>query len=83
MKRSKKELGQFTSFLERIKIIPTTSFFSMEAATIGGELKNKGVTIDPEDLLIAGMMRSFGFEKIVTRNKKHFSKIKGLKVISY
>ena len=81
--KNKKEFERFMSFLENVNIIPAVTFFALDAARIGAVLKKKGVTIYPEDLLIAGMMLNFGISKIVTRNKKHFEAIKELKVISY
>lgn len=46
-------------------------------------LKKKGNIIDDMDYAIAGIFLSNGVNKIITRNKKHFEKIPGLKVISY
>ncbi|MFT4261182.1 MAG: type II toxin-antitoxin system VapC family toxin [Candidatus Woesearchaeota archaeon] len=80
---NKKNLDMLLRFLDKIKIIPTTTMFSLEAARIKKELELKGMAIDSMDLLIAGMMRSYGFSKILTRNKKYFEKIDGLEVISY
>jgi predicted nucleic acid-binding protein len=34
-------------------------------------------------LLIAGTMLSNNCKKIITRNKKHFSQIKGIEIITY
>lgn len=80
---NKSKLDQFIKFVERIKIIPTATLFSLEAARIKKELEIKGKAIDSMDLLIAGMMRSFGIEKIVTRNAKHFEIINKINVIDY
>lgn len=81
--KSKKDFNKFIDFISTLSIIPATGDFALEAARIGAELRSKGTSIDDSDLLIAGMMRSYGFEKIITRNKKHFSKIKGIEVITY
>lgn len=80
---NKTELDQFIKFIERIKIITTATLFSLEAARIKKELEIKGKTIDSMDLLIAGMMRSFGIKKIVARNAKHFESINKINVINY
>lgn len=82
-RKSKKEFDLFISFISNFNIIPTTTGFALDSARIAAELRKKGITIEDSDLLIAGMMRSYGFENIITRNKKHFSQIKGIKVVSY
>ena len=56
---------------------------SKKAAEIANSLRKKGETIDPFDCAIAGILIQNGVKKIITRNIKHFSKIKGLDVISY
>lgn len=35
------------------------------------------------DSMIAGILLANGVDKIITKNVKHFEKIKGLRVISY
>lgn len=82
-KRNKAEFNKFVDFISKFNIIPTESMFSLEAARIAAELRLKGIEIDDNDLLIAAMMREYGFEKIITRNKKHFGQIKGIEVIEY
>lgn len=47
------------------------------------ELANKGEMIDDFDAMIAGAFLSNGVDTIITKNKKHFERIKGLKVLSY
>jgi len=46
-------------------------------------LKKKGNTIDDMDYAIAGILLSNGVNKIITKNKKHFENIPGVKVLSY
>ncbi len=56
---------------------------SKKAAELANNLKKKGKSIDPFDCAIAGILIQNGVKKIITRNAKHFSRIKELKVISY
>jgi predicted nucleic acid-binding protein len=53
------------------------------SSLITWELKSKGAIIGKMDIMIAGIFLANGVNKIITRNKKHFENIKGLKVISY
>ncbi len=57
-----------------------------ESAKIGGkihgELYDHGISIQPEDSMIAGISLKHG-KKIVTRNVKHFSKIPEVRIESY
>ena len=53
-----------------------------EAGEIFADKKRRGLTIDPEDAMIAGICIS-NEEPILTRNVNHFSNIGGLTVESY
>lgn len=55
---------------------------AVQAGDIQRELKSTGQMIDPEDAMIAGIAK-ISSEKILTRNQKHFGKIKGLKTETY
>jgi len=54
----------------------------VESGNIHRKLSRKGVTIDPEDSMIAGIAKVHN-ETLLTRNKKHFEKIEGLDVEGY
>ncbi len=60
--------------------------FDLESAKIAGstyaELKRKGELIEAEDCMIAGIALWHG-DRILTRNVKHFGKIKHLLVETY
>lgn len=45
-------------------------------------IENEGEIIDIEDIMI-GAIAKRNNETIITRNKKHFEKIPGLKIASY
>lgn len=53
------------------------------ARDIFWKLKREGALIEGLDCAIAGIYLSNGVNKIITKNKKHFERIKGLKVFSY
>ncbi len=52
------------------------------AAEIDLRLREKGLEIEAEDCMIAGIALENG-ESILTRNVKHFSRIPGMRVESY
>lgn len=52
------------------------------AGILDGTLIKQGTVIDPIDTLIAGIALRHG-EIVLTRNKKHFSRVEGLQVESY
>jgi predicted nucleic acid-binding protein len=56
---------------------------SKMASKIFHDLKKSGITIEMFDCAIAGIFLSNGINVIITKNTKHFDKIKGLKVIGY
>lgn len=55
---------------------------SEEGGYIHGTLWKKGMPIDAEDCMIAGIAKHYG-EKVLTRNVKHFERIKGLSIETY
>ena len=52
---------------------------SWKAAEISADLKKKGKVLDFQDICIASIS-IINNEKLITRNIKHFSRIKGLKI---
>lgn len=73
------------------RILDMMSSFGMlvldfDSATEGGEihgkLAKKGILIEPEDSMIAGIAKAHG-ETLLTKNTKHFSRIEGLRIETY
>lgn len=56
---------------------------SILSSKISASLIKEGKTINQSDCLIAGTMISNGVNNILTKDKAHFDRIKGIKVISY
>lgn len=54
----------------------------IKAAEIKHELEKKGMMIDIEDIMLAGIAKTME-QKILTRNVKHFERVEGLKLESY
>ena len=57
--------------------------WGIKSAKILATLIKDGNLIEENDCFIASIMLVNGCEKIITRNKKHFERIKGIKIISY
>ena len=55
---------------------------AIKAAEIKHELEKKGMIIDIEDIMVAGIAKTTG-QKILTKNIKHFERVDGLKVETY
>jgi predicted nucleic acid-binding protein len=76
------KIGQLQSLVNSFVVYS----FSIQSAQEGGlmlaNLEKKGVPIDTEDCMIAGVAKTRN-EPILTRNKKHFERISGIKVQSY
>ena len=79
---SQNELMSVQNFFSSIRIFSLDSLSAYKAAEIAGELSKKGLTIETNDALIAGICLVNNCE-IVTKDIKHFSRIKGLKVETY
>src|SRR3989344_6009478 len=72
----------YDSFFDGIFLLLLDKTSSKKSADIFWSLKKQGRIIEKSDCMIAGILLSRGINKIITRNKKHFENIKGLKVIS-
>jgi predicted nucleic acid-binding protein len=77
-----KKLEQINTLLDNLGLF----VLDKESAKIGGkihsELCSRGLTIQPEDSMIAGICLKHG-KKILTRNIKHFSRIGSLEIETY
>ncbi len=79
----KAEEAYYDEFFSTVSMLQLTEAAGKKAAMIHWELKTAGKTIEPFDCLTAGILLENGVSGIITRNKKHFELINGLKVISY
>ena len=73
----------FSAFISSIEVFEVDYRASFESARIFAGLAAKGRKVEGSDCLVAGTMLSHGCSSILTRNKKHFERIPGLKVESY
>jgi len=74
-----KEKEEIKEILQTITVLP----LDLESAKASGEIERKllgeSITIDPEDAMIAGIAIKNN-QKLLTKNLKHFFRIKGLKI---
>jgi len=77
-----KEKEKVKKIIDSQHILELTKSCAEEAGLINGTLWKEGKPIDPEDCMIAGIAKYYD-ETILTRNVKHFNRIKSLKIESY
>ena len=70
------------SFFESLEVLNCGSF-GLKSASIFCELINNGKEIEQNDCFVASILLVNNCNKIITRNTKHFSRIKNLEIISY
>ena len=75
-----KAINSLNKLLLIFKVLDLPIQVSMSAGRIGAELKNKGLEIDFRDLLIGATALNNNL-KLVTLNKKHFSRVDNLEII--
>ncbi|MFH1425708.1 MAG: type II toxin-antitoxin system VapC family toxin [archaeon] len=80
---SEKEKLTAEEFFDAISTFSFSRGCGEISARILSSLEKKGLRIDQNDAFTASIILRNGFDKILTRNKKHFSRIKNLKVITY
>ena len=77
------KLKTVENLTEKIDILALEKNSAIKSAKIGGELMIKGQIIGDTDNMIAGIALSNGINIIITRDKGHFERIKGIKAESY
>lgn len=73
----------YSLFFEHLPLLPLTSLAAKKAAMLFRELQKKGMGVGRFDSMIGGILLEHGVKKIITRNARHFERIKELEVISY
>lgn len=66
-----------------IRVLPLDDNAVIRSAEINADLLQNGLTIEDCDCLTAGIAISNGIFTIVTKNEKHFKRIKGINVERY
>jgi predicted nucleic acid-binding protein len=77
--RKDENVKQASKLLERLIIFSLDLASSRKAAEISAKLIAKGETIDFRDAMIAAIAIENGLT-LVTRNKSHFKRVKGLQI---
>ncbi|MBS3092448.1 PIN domain-containing protein [Candidatus Pacearchaeota archaeon] len=77
------EYAKYNEFFNNLLVFPITKQSAKKASLVLWSLKKLGQEIDRFDCMIAGIFLEQGISSVITRNTKHFSVIRGLKVISY
>ena len=80
--KPKKEKEKITNILNKLIIVNLDQKSAELSGLIDGALIKEGKKISVEDCMIAGIALNKK-DKILTRNKKDFGKIKGLEIESY
>lgn len=76
------EENKINELIDSFTILNLDKHSAVLSGDIEGDLVNRGEVIDLEDIMIAGIAISNN-ETLITRNVKHFKKIKGLDIESY
>ncbi len=80
--RSENEKNKVMGILQEYPIASLDSKAAGKAGLIDGQLAKQGNSIGIIDTLIAGIAITQGMA-VLTKNKKHFSRIEGIKIESY
>ena len=80
IKENEKE--NINNFLSSFQVLDLRKESAIKTGEIEAELRNMGEIIDLEDIMI-GAIALTNNETVITKNKKHFKKIKNLRIESY
>ncbi len=76
-----KHLKALEAVTANIAVLDIDAEVARKAAGIYKELRGRGKPINEPDYLIAGACTANGIEIIMTRNRRHFENIRGIKTI--
>ncbi|OGJ17383.1 hypothetical protein A3K73_06190 [Candidatus Pacearchaeota archaeon RBG_13_36_9] len=76
------EKDRIEDFISLVTTLSLDRKSAIKAGNIDSELIKKGEKIDIEDVMIAAIAITNN-ERLVTRNEKHFSRIKNLEIETY
>ncbi len=76
------ERERIDSFIKSVTTLPLDKESAIKSGEIESYLIGDGQRIDIEDIMIAAIA-IVNHEKLITRNEKHFNRIKGLEVEIY
>jgi len=79
----KDEEKYYDELFENIFLLNLTKDSAKKASRLFKELQRGGKEIGRFDCMIAGILMQNKVSKIITKNAKHFERIKGIEVISY
>jgi tRNA(fMet)-specific endonuclease VapC len=82
-RNTKEHLERVFAMLSRMIILPLDRKATMKAGQIAGELLRKGARIEETDCFIAGIALSNGITEILTKNLKHYKRIKEIQAVCY
>jgi tRNA(fMet)-specific endonuclease VapC len=81
--KHKGEKEYYEALFENLIILDLGKESCKKTSEIYWEMIGKGKDIGKFDSMIAGICLVNGVNRIITKNKRHFENIKGLKVLSY
>ena len=79
---SKKKEKSLLNLIDTLKVLPLDKRSALIASKIGRKLAKNGKMVHPMDLMI-GATALQNKMPLVTNNVKHFSRIKGLEIVSW
>jgi len=74
---------QIMEMFESIRVLPLNDQGILKSAEISAHLIKNGMVVEDTDCLIAGIALSHNIKTIVTKNNKHFLRMKGIEVETY
>ena len=79
---SKRKEKSLTNLIDTLKVIPLDKNSALLASKIGRKLAKEGKMVHPMDLMI-GAMALQNRMTLITNNIKHFSRFKGLEIVTW
>lgn len=83
LKHHQEEKAYYDELFNSMLLLSLDTAACIKASELFWKLRKQGITLGKFDSTIAAIFLINGISKIITKNKKHFEAIPGIKVISY
>ncbi len=78
LKDNSRRLAELEKLMQNLDVFGLTYEAALKAAELSGDLGRRGLSLDPFDSMVAAIAIVNGADSLVTRNTRHFAKVKGL-----
>ncbi len=83
LKNHQQEKAYYDELFNSVVLLSLNNHACVKASELFWKLKKRGITLGKFDGTIAAIFLMNGISKLITKNKKHFEQVPGIRVVTY